>query len=366
MSSLQHIHGGNLKVASEKFGYEQRQFIDFSANINPLGPSPRAMLAMSEGLASITAYPDPDCRELTAALAGYLHIGSDNILFGNGATELIYLLVDVFKYKKALVCAPTFSEYGLAVLSRGGEVAEILLAEEDNFALPVEEIIARLPSVEILFLCNPNNPTGRLCSKQDILRIAAAARECSCMVAVDEAFMDFVEEKDNYSVLEEALNRDNLIVLYSLTKYFGIPGLRLGTAVASREIIARLKAAKDPWSVNTLAQIAGVHSLADAEYIKNTKILVTQEREFLEEALQRIVGLKVYHGVANYLLINIKDTQYTSQVFVEQLGRRGVLVRDCASFKGLGNNYLRVAVKKREDNLRLIEALEDFLRGVVK
>ena len=366
MNSLQHIHGGNLKVASEKYGFEQRQFVDFSANINPLGPSPKAMLAMTEGLSSITAYPDPDCRELSAALAGFLHIPMENILFGNGATELIYLLVDVFKYKKALVTAPTFSEYGLAVLSRGGEVSEILLSEKNNFSLPVEEIIAYLPSAEILFLCNPNNPTGALCSKEDIIRIVDAARDCSCMVIVDEAFMDFVAEKDNYSVIHEALYRDNLIVLYSLTKYFGIPGLRLGTAIATQKVIERLKAAKDPWSVNSLAQIAGVHSLSDDEYIKNTKALVTEEREFLFNALQKVSGIKVYPGVANYLLLNIEATKYPSRVFVEQLGRRGVLVRDCASFTGMGSSYLRVAVKKREDNLKLVNAFEAFLRGVVK
>lgn len=365
MQVLQHIHGGNLMLAREKFGLKEKEFVDFSANINPLGFSARAMAAVVESLSVITSYPDPECRELTDTLAGYLHIFPENLLFGNGATELIYLLVDVFKFKKVLVTAPTFSEYGLAVLSRGGEVTEILLSEKEQFSLPVETVIEQLPAADVLFLCNPNNPTGVLSAKEDIIRIVDAAREHGCMVVVDEAFMDFVINREDYSVIHEAEQRANLIVLYSLTKFFGIPGLRLGSMMACKTIINRLKAAKDPWSVNSLAQIAGVVSLQDNEYIEETKQLVTEERGFLSEALKKIPGIKVYPGAANYLLLNISRTGYPSHDFVEQLGRRGILVRDCTSFTGMGSKYLRVAVKKREDNEKLVGALGDFLGGVV-
>ncbi|WP_066635451.1 threonine-phosphate decarboxylase CobD [Desulfolucanica intricata] len=366
MKALQHIHGGNLTVARKKFGFEEKEFIDFSANINPLGPSSKAMALIVENLSMITSYPDPDCQELSFTLSNYLHISSDNLLFGNGATELIYLLVDIFKYKKALVTAPTFSEYGLAVLSRGGEVEEIPLSENNCFSLPVEEIIKRLPGREVLFLCNPNNPTGALTSKKDIICIIDAAREHDCMVVIDEAFMDFVINKEDYSVINETEKRTNLIVLYSLTKYFGIPGLRLGAMVAEKAIIQRIKAGKDPWSVNTLAQIAGVESLRDHEYIRDTQKLIVEERQFLYESLGKIPGIKVYPGAANYLLVNVSKTGYPSHAFVKHLGARGILVRDCVSFTGMGDSYLRLAVKKRSDNEKLIDALEDFLGGKVK
>jgi len=249
--------------AAWKYGLPVKSITDFSANINPLGPSRKLLSALSNNLDLISSYPDPDCTELRAELAEYLGVKKERLLMGNGAAELIYLLVRVLRCRRALIPIPTFCEYALAVLSQGGEVLEIPMSEENGFRLPVDEIISSLPEVDLLILCNPNNPTGRVTGRKAILTILEKACLYGVMVLIDEAFMDFVPRRELFSVISMTGQYTNLTVLYSMTKFFGIPGLRLGAIAGPEELLSHMSAAKDPWNVNVLAQVAGVAGFKD-------------------------------------------------------------------------------------------------------
>ena len=361
MPELQHIHGGNLTRAAARYGIPVTRLIDFSANINPLGPSPHAIRAVAEALDQVRHYPDPDCTELRAALSAYLGTREERILMGNGAAELIYLLVRVLGCRRAIIPTPTFCEYALAVLSCGGAVEKVPMPEEEDFCLPVEKINKMLPGADILFICNPNNPTGWVVEAGPLVEILDQAEKAGVTVVVDEAFMDFVPERERCSLVSSAGARPNLVVLYSLTKFFGIPGLRLGAMLAPPGLNARLTSAKDPWNVNTLAQAAGIAGLRDVDYMEATRKLVAEERHFLFDGLVSLKGVKPLPGAANFLLVRVSETGISSGQLADLLGRRGILARDCAGFTGLAGRYLRLAVKTRPENEKLLTALQEIL-----
>ena len=363
LRQLAHIHGGNITLAAKKYGLPKEKIIDFSANINPLGPSKKIHEAITANIGAIVNYPDPDCTELKDALAGYLGIDRDLLLMGNGAAELIYLLVRVTGCKKALIPVPTFCEYGLAVLSQGGDVVEVEMDEEEGFRLPAEKIIKLMPEADLLFICSPNNPTGRLVERPVIERILERAADHGVLVLVDEAFMDFVPRRELYTMMQTVGTSGSLAVLYSLTKFFGIPGLRLGSIAGPANLIKKMKASKDPWNVNSLAQAAGLAGLEDREHMERTNALVSREKSFLFEALQCMPGLSPLPGAANFILLNVSGSGLKSGEFTELLGRRGILVRDCLGFSGLAGRYVRIAVKDRPENEVLLAAIKDILGG---
>jgi threonine-phosphate decarboxylase len=360
MEEIYHIHGGNIWAEGEKYGLKSQELLDFSANINPLGPSQLALEAIKNNLDLVKDYPDPHCSKLRKALGEFLHINPNQIVMGNGAVELIYLLVKYLKPQNILIPAPTFSEYEIAAKINDCQVHYLPL-DHQEFALPVQEIINKLPKIDLVFICNPNNPTGRLTLAQEILEIVKAAEKTNTYVVVDEAFMDFVAEDEKFSVLPYINQFKNLFVLYSLTKFYGIPGLRLGAGIGPEEIVKGLNQIRDPWNVNCFAQLAGEVSLRDREYIKSTKEYVQAEKDFLYDELCRIKGLKPYKPSVNYIFINIKATGLTSSALKKCMGAKGILVRDCSSYVNLGEDYIRVAVKRREDNERLIKGLQGLL-----
>lgn len=363
MHQLDHIHGGNINLASKKYGIPKEKIIDFSANINPLGPSQKIYEAITSNIDAIVNYPDPDCTELKDVLADYLGIDRDLILMGNGAAELIYLLVRVTGCKKALIPVPTFCEYGLSVLSQGGEIIEVEMEEKEGFRLPVEKIIKLIPMADLLFICSPNNPTGRLVEREAIEKIIEVSASHGVLVVVDEAFMDFVQKRMLYTMMPAVGKSANLAVLYSLTKFFGIPGLRLGAIAAPKGLIKRMDASKDPWNVNVLAQVAGVAGLNDLAHIERTNMMLNREKLFVFEELQNIPGLCPLPGAANFILLNVAGSGFKSNELTELLGRRGILVRDCHGFSGLAGRYIRIAVKKRPENENLLSAIKDIMGG---
>ncbi|NLJ76250.1 MAG: threonine-phosphate decarboxylase [Peptococcaceae bacterium] len=366
MQQLVHIHGGNITLAAKKYGLPQEKIIDFSANINPLGPSERIFQAITSNLtAAIVNYPDPDCTELRDLLSVFLGVDRDLLLMGNGAAELIYLLARIIGCRglRALIPVPTFCEYGLAVLSQGGEVITVKMREEEGFSFPLDRLISLIPQVNLLFICNPNNPTGRLVEKAAIEQILEISAKHGVLVVIDEAFMDFVSQRARYSLITAVGNYPNLAVLYSLTKFFGIPGLRLGAIAAPGDIIRRMNTAKDPWNVNSLAQVAGIAGLKDQEHMEQTNKLVNREKAYLFAELQNIPGLIPLPGAANFILLNVSDSGLKSGELTELLGRCGILVRDCAGFSGLADRYIRLAVKNRPQNEALLKAIKDVLKG---
>ncbi len=361
MSIADSPHGGNIALAAREYGLSEKRIIDFSASINPLGPPPGVYQAVTEEFWRIRHYPDPDCGDLPRLLAGYLGVGPVNLLLGNGGAELIYLLPRALKIRRALVVAPTFSEYARAVEAAGGRVRYLTLPVSGPVSL-AGEAGGHLSGCDAVFLCNPNNPTGRLFSPGELMPLLDEADRAGAAVVVDEAFMDFVPLREEYSLMPAACTRRSLVVLYSMTKFFGIPGLRLGAAVACDQIIGRLRGLKDPWSVNALARVAGEAALKDRKHMADTMKTIKEEREYLFSSLSSVPGLRPFPSAANFLLVEVSGTGMTSSEVVEKMAGQGMLVRNCANFHGLNNYYIRVAVRTRPENQSLIEGLKRIVR----
>ncbi|WP_408955880.1 threonine-phosphate decarboxylase CobD [Natroniella sp. ANB-PHB2] len=357
----QEKHGGNLNQAVKEYGLEQEEIIDFSANINFLGPPSKVMEAIKDNLDQIVNYPDPNCIELKNGLAEQLGVKQEEIIIGNGAVELIYLLAKELQAQRALVLAPTFSEYGAAVKSVGANVEEFKLRKDDQFEIDVERLITRLAEVDLFFLCNPNNPTGKLITRAEIVEIIKAGQRYDTFIMVDEAFVDFLEEE--VTVIDLVDQYDNLFVLRSLTKFFAIPGLRLGYGVSNSNLLEELEWGKAPWNCNFLAQLAGQIAIDDQEYITRTKEAIKREKEFLYRKLKGVADWKVYYPTANYILIDLSSLFITATELKDVLARRGILIRNCNTYTGLGEDFIRVAVKSRDENQILIANLIEIIGG---
>lgn len=350
------IHGGNIYEAARKYGYAEKKIIDFSSNVNPLGPSSFAKRAAKEALSFIDRYPDPDMRDLRKAIARYFGIKSEHVMCGNGSNSLIHLIPRVFRPRKVLIPFPTFSEYSAAVEDAGGEVVPFPLLEREGFRVDPLEMSFALKGVDMAFLCNPNNPTGQIIQKAEMLEIARYALELDVRLVVDEAFMDFI---DSESVIKEAVESSHLICIRAFTKFFGMPGLRVGYAVSGEATIAGLRDEQEPWTVSIPAERAGIAVLGDWTYIEKTRRLIKKERERFLSAFRILPGVEPFPGSANFLFIKL--TAIDVPTFIDKLGERGMLVRDCSSFPGLDDRYIRIAIRTGRENKRLIKAFRELL-----
>ena len=350
------VHGGNIRGALVRYGIDEKRIIDLSSNVNPLGPSSAAKRAAKKALDFIDRYPDPDMTDLRRAIARYHGIKPEQVICGNGSNELIHLVPRVFRPRKVLVPQPTFTEYAAAAEAAGGVVHALPLKEKDGFRVDPLEMAFALKGADMAFLCNPNNPTGLLIPKTDMLEVARYAAENGAKLVVDEAFMDFI---DGESVLKEAVQASGLICLRAFTKFFGMPGLRIGYAVSDETTIAALRAGQEPWTVNIPAAQAAIVALQDWRHIKKTLRVIEKERPRLLAALRILPGVELFPSVANFLFIKVSSAEST--LLVEKLALRGLLVRDCSTFTGLDGRFLRIAVRTRRENERLIQALRELM-----
>ncbi|NOZ24560.1 MAG: threonine-phosphate decarboxylase [Nitrospirae bacterium] len=350
-------HGGNIYRFAETLRIPERKVADFSASINPLGVSRKVKAELRKHLKHLDNYPDPDCRRLRRHLSRHLGIPDKNMVCGNGSTELIYLAVRALGPEKVLLPFPTFSEYERAVTTSGNapgtSIRFLSLKEEDDFGIDADSFIDAMQGCHMAFLCNPNNPSAQLLRREEVLRIASAARELKCFLVVDEAFMDFIPGE---SVSTEAPGNPYLVVLRSMTKFYALSGLRLGFAIAADETAGRLLMHKEPWTVNSLAQRAGVVALKDGAYRKATLEYIRKEKNFIEKGLKG-TGIHFYPSPVNFYLLKHERAQEILQV----LGREGILVRDCSNFRGLDGSFFRIAVKSHRDNAFLIRTLKKIL-----
>ena len=349
-------HGGNIYEAARRYGFAEKKIIDFSSNVNPLGPSSYAKRAAKKALSSIDRYPDPDMGELRMAIARYFGIKSGHVMCGNGSNSLIHLIPRVFRPKKVLIPCPTFSEYASAVEDAGGEVVPMPLLEREGFRVDTLEMSFALKGVDMAFLCNPNNPTGQLILKADMLEIARYALERDVRLVVDEAFMDFT---DSDSIIKEAVESSHLICIRAFTKFFGMPGLRVGYAVSGEATIAGLRDGQEPWTVSIPAERAAIAVLGDWTYIDKTRRLIKKERERLLSALRIMPGVETFPCSANFIFLKLNAIDVP--MFIDKLGERGMLVRDCSSFPGLDERYIRIAIRTGRENKRLIKAFRELL-----
>jgi threonine-phosphate decarboxylase len=352
-------HGGNVFAVARALGVSPSEILDFSANINPLGPAPGVRDALMDAFGSIVHYPDSHCTELREALALSHGLNPSNICVANGSTELIYLLPRLARKKRALVIAPSFSEYANALLRDDCRVDYLVLKSCDGFALPLDLLEERLnDGFDLCILGNPGNPSGRLYSLAEVKDIFHLCRSAGSMLVLDEAFMDFCEEE---SAKHMASASGGIIVLRSMTKFHAMPGLRLGYCVGSKENIERIASIREPWSVNTPAQAAGLASLADPEYAAATRRMMAAERQHLMAGLAAIPGLRPFPSSANFILVQIVHGPATGEL-AERLMVERILIRNCANFMGLDDRFFRVAVRGRGENERLLGALASAMK----
>ena len=353
--SIAHEHGGNVFAVARSLGVPPETILDFSASINPLGMAPGVKGALAGCVERLLHYPDKGAAELRDRLAAYHGVSAAQITVANGSTELIHLLPRLVGGSRGLIVAPAFAEYASALEKSGWLIDYLTLQSQDEFALSLPQLAEKLAEgYDLLFICNPGNPTGALIPKSDIAGVLELCRDNGTFLVLDEAFIDFCEEdsaKDLIGAFERA------VLLRSMTKFFAIPGLRLGYAIGAPEIIAAVASVQDPWSVNTAAQVAGIASLSDAAYCERTRDYVSEERKRLAAGLASLPALAVFPSRANYLLAQLRNGSSAAQLRARLLSE-GVLIRDCGNFQGLEGSFFRVAVRLREENDRLLELLE--------
>jgi threonine-phosphate decarboxylase len=358
------IHGGEVLNAAGKSGFKREEILDFSSSVNPLGPSQKALEALKAGIGQIAAYPDSNSTELRKAISShYSGINESNVIIGNGSTELMYLFAEVFMRKgdKAVIPAPTFGEYESAIRKTGQEPKFVNLSKD--FQVEPKTFTREISGAKIVFFCNPNNPTSLLTPTEQLTEIIESALEQSSLVFLDEDFLEFVENETALSFIGKIANYPNLFILRSFTKIFGLTGLRVGYGIASKEIIDCLLCAKIPWNVNCLAQAAAVAALKDEGHLLKTHELIKKEKAFLTVELGKIGGFKVYLPDANFFFIDVRKSKFNAAELTEKMLGKGILIRDCSSFRGLDEDYVRVAVKTHSENERLIEAFKRIVKN---
>lgn len=352
------IHGGDIYSAREK-GIED--ILDFSANINPKGLPERVKQSIIDGLDSCVNYPDPLCRQLTSAISEFEKIGTESIICGNGAADIIFRFALALKPKKALVLAPTFAEYEIALDTVGCETVHYELKEDEGFIVNEEYLDVLDSSYDAIFLCNPNNPTGQLVSKELLEKILKICKEKEIIMVLDECFIEFVNDFEKYTMTSYIEKCKNLFILKAFTKSYAMPGLRLGYGLCgNRELLKQITDMGQPWAVSVPAQIAGIQALKETVYLEESLKEIWKERAYLVAELNKL-GIKNYNPAANYILLRVDETSsYEVSTFKEKLLEKGIIIRDCSNYVGLKEGYYRIAVKSHSANERLINALKSI------
>lgn len=354
-------HGGNLYATIRQKGGSIENLQDYSANINPLGLPDSVRQAVKENIDQVINYPDSEAAALKDAISRRYGIETELITVGNGAAELVYVLCHMLRPRRVLIPAPTFSEYERAARASGAAIEYLYLSPHDSFALSAEKLCRLLPQVQIVFLCNPNNPTGQVLPQEEAETIIAAANRHNVLVVVDESFLDFLPDQAGYSCRPLLKRYANLVILQSLTKFYAIPGLRLGFVLADRAIGSVLAKGKDPWNVNSLAQAAGCAALADDAYRTASMATVAAARETFITGLQSVPGFSPIPASANFILVDVTGTGYTSAWLRQAMLERNVLIRDCSNYPGLSSGYIRLAVKLEHQNKGILDAFQKIL-----
>ncbi len=335
-------HGGDI--------YEEETILDYSANTNPFGTPKGVIDAMKKVLNEVHHYPDPYCRELVTAIASFENVPREYILCGNGAAELIYAYCEAIKADIAVELAPTFSEYSLALERTGCRVERYFLTKDNDFEVD-DGLLKFLEErkCDAVFLCNPNNPTGKLIPSRISERILEYCHLNNIRMFVDECFLDLSD--DGISMKEYLKDHPELFILRAFTKSYGMAGVRLGYCMCSDgELLEKMSATTQPWNVSLIAQAAGVAALREQEFLKDTKILIPEERTRLKEALEDL-GFWVCPSKTNFLLFYGRSGLHT------ELKKYKIAIRNCDNYYGLGDGWYRIAVRLREENEQLIAAL---------
>lgn len=343
-----HIHGGNI--------YQYRECIDFSANCNPLGTPEGIKEAVRDSLDHLSEYPRVGYLPLKEAIATYENVKKEEVICGNGAAELIFTLCHALKPKHALLAVPTFAEYGQALESVGCKVEEYILKEQNGFILDIGFLDVLRKDLDVVFLCNPNNPTGILVDRGLLLQIAEKCRRLGIFLVVDECFLDFVESPNVYTLKEYLKEYQNLFLLKAFTKRYAMAGIRLGYGLCGNEnLLMRMDASVQPWNLSVMAQAAGLAALKEKEYVEKGRNLVFEESIRLKKEMESL-GLTVFPSSANYIFFKGPKDLF------ERLVKEKILIRDCSNYSGLTKGFFRIAVKNTMDNNQFLSALGKIMK----
>ena len=353
-------HGGNIYKAAKLYNLPRDEIIDLSANINPLGVPDTFKEVLFNRWDDIKNYPDPEYTELIKAIADYEELPVHSIVVGNGATEVIYEIIRILNPKKSLILAPTFGEYERALNRVKCDVDYHYLKEENDFNIDKGLLQALEESdTDAVILCNPNNPTSQLADKNLMHQILDLCREKSMAVVIDEAFIDFVDEPNEESMKLYLDRYKNLYIIKALTKFFAIPGLRIGYAISSNwEILNKIKEEKLPWTINSFAALAGETILADGDYIRHSKEWIREERSYFFRELSKINGIKAFLPKANYILFKVKNEGTNLQ---NAMMEHKILIRSCSNYQNLSEAFYRVAIKDRASTNYFLRVLKEVL-----
>lgn len=359
----EHFHGSDLEKIEKIYGIKKEDIVSFSANVNPLGISFKLREELSTHIDAITTYPDREYTTLRQAIGDYVQTDFHHIIVGNGSTELISLVIKLIHPKKALIIGPTYSEYEHEISLGGGRSHFFRLREDDNFLLKEETLFDALtPDIDLLVLCNPNNPTSSQISRKTMRNILDCCKEKGIFVMVDETYVEFSENSREITSIPLTEYYNNIIILRGISKFFAAPGLRLGYAICGNQgLLHKMEQYKNPWTINSLAAIAGEIMFQDTDYIKETIELISDERRRICGLLQNIPSIKYYEPHANFVLLRILREDVTSGDLFRHTIQKGLMIRDCSSFPFLDNKYVRFCFMKPQDNDSLIKTMLEVL-----
>lgn len=347
-------HGANPHAVYSKLEIEQpARLLDFSENVNPAGPPKRVSEEWSTLLKEVAAYPDPRGEPFLSAVAEFHGVSKDALFIGNGAAELLALLAERYRGKRAVVVHPTFSEYEATLQAKQVEVVHILSIEETGFQLPIGEIRQAMETADVLYLCTPNNPTGILPAREDLLELIYYGAKVDCEIVLDEAFIDFIDE--SLSFIPEVKEFSHVIVVRSMTKMYAIPGIRLGYVVANPKIITSIKSIAPHWNVNGIAAAIGEICLQEVEFTEQAILYSNEQREKMKAFLQ-MNGCIVTDSRANFLSFKLREGRITRRLY-EDLLKCGIVLRHSENFRGMDGGWLRIGMKKESDMAVLKEEL---------
>lgn len=356
------FHGSDLEKIAARYGIDINSIVPFASNVNPLGISPMARQALMNNIDAIKAYPDRNYVSLKNSISKYCNVEPDKLVLGNGTSELITLILKTLKPAKTEIIGPAYSEYERAAKASGSQVETYMLKNLDDFELDAESFEKDLTAdTDLLVICNPNNPTGKAISKSDMERIIKRCRELNIIVMVDETYVEFVSDVEQISSVSLTKTYNNVIVLRGISKFFASPGLRLGYAVT--ENVSFLEAAnsdKIPWNINAYVSVARV-MFEDEHYINLTRTLIQTERNLIYAALSPKKTIKVFKPDANFILIKLLKEDLTADQVFDYCIKKGLMIRDCTDYEGLGNKYIRFCFMKPEQNDTVVNTLLEIV-----
>lgn len=355
----EHFHGSDLEKIEAVYGIKKEDITSFSANVNPLGVSPLLRSTLASHIDAITSYPDREYTSLRECIAAYTGTDASQVIVGNGSTELISLFIQIEHPKKAMILGPTYSEYEREISLGGGTTLYYPLREKDDFVLDVDDFTAHLnESIDLLVLCNPNNPTSSCINRMDMRRILDICKQYDIFVMVDETYVEFADNMDEITAVPLTHYYNNIIILRGTSKFFAAPGLRLGYAISgNQDLIKSINTRKNPWTINSLAVIAGELMFTDEEYIQQTKSLISSERARIYEIFKNHPDFKPYKPSGNFTLLKILREDITSADLFDKAIRKNMMIRDCSTFPFLDNKYIRFCFMMPEMNDKLIDCL---------